>query len=368
MFKPVQVSKTPTVERLLKLWAQRYKPDLSYVFIQSNSEAYASLIATASEKGRALTARKLNDNLLDINTQMACIQTKSLYSQSNVLEFNETKEITILSFQIYKKLLEIYQKPSVAGALLTAELSIVNSHYDSDDFSWFGIAALEEMTWELSPILLAFQEQHRLSQDWRTLGFMTTLFNFANKLILNKLTPIEKVLLEPYLKFVEELAALPWLRVCAAAAKHDFDSPAYQVIEQMLPLAQNIAKTVYSRLVYMFPEHYSRRGKLTEPGVRHSCIRDLNMFQAYLWLCVLEENFVAIESELVTLCVMVMESVEVKWYMTEKWSQVLIEEILNRLQLEQQALLKPYIEGLQAAFFQERYRLGYQEQPIEVMV
>ncbi|MEI2583974.1 hypothetical protein V5G28_035960, partial [Scytonema sp. PRP1] len=199
-----------------------------------------------------------------------------------------------------------------------------------------------------------FQEQHLVSKDWRALGFMTTQLNFSNKLILKKLTPPEKVLLTPYLKFVEEQIAMPWHRVCAAAAKHELGSPMLTLVQQMLPVCGDVAKTVYRRLAELLPNHRSRRGGLSDPEVTYSCLRDLNMFQAYIWLCLLEQSMAPLKNELLPLCQMVIQGVQIPWEMTEKWCQVLADEMMSRVNPEQQDLLLPYIEGMQQIFFEER--------------
>jgi hypothetical protein len=82
------------------------------------------------------------------------------------------------------------------------------------------------------------------------------------------------------------------------------------------------------------------------------------MFQAYLWLSVLEESIKPVEQELVPLCVMVMPIVEVKWEMIDKWKQLLIDEIESYVQPEQKHLLLNYTQGMEQAFFEARKRLG----------
>ena len=213
-----------------------------------------------------------------------------------------------------------------------------------------GIPDITKLATELEPVLLEFQEQHVASKDWRALGFITTQFNFTNKLLLPKLTLVEQVLLGPYLKFVEEQMALPWQRVCAAAASHQPDSPALNLVEQMFPAAAEIANTVYRQLSQLFCDHRSRRGGLGHPDVAHSCLRDLQMFQAYLWLCVLEESMTPVEQELVDLCVMVMQIVGVEWELMEQWNHLLMAELTRRVQPEQKYLLQPYTEGMEQAF------------------
>ncbi len=358
MLKTSQVVRTSSVERLLNLWTLRYTLDLSSVSLE-NLSSYNSLLEAASPEGRALTATKLKDHVLDINCQMAWIQTKTLYAYiPNILDLKEAKRITQFAFRVYRKILEIYQQQSLNPASLT-----VKPEANSLSMLW-GIPAIEELAYALEPILVVFQEQHLSSKDWRALGFMTTQLNFCNQLILKKLTIAEKVLFTPYLKFVEEQVAIPWQRVCVAAGKHDVDSPTLTLVEQMLPATTDIAQTAYKRLIQFFPNHRTRRGVLTEDAVARSCIRDLSMFQAYLWLCLLEGSITPVEQELLPLCEMVVEGVGIQWEMTEKWCQLLVHEVEWRVNLRQKALLLPYTQGMLQVFINERSRLGFQQQAV----
>ncbi len=358
MLKPTILSLTPSVERLLKIWAQRYKPDLSpLVALKDRTGVCASLSSAASSEGRAITAAKLGGFLLEIRSQMATIQTNDLYTYiPEIVKLSETQQLSQDVLLIYKKLIEIYQQRSPASAFLTEipEASAIDSL--GRDISTWELPAIEEMAAELEPLLLDFQEQHIALSDWRTMGFVTTLFNFSNHLIPSKLTVYEQVLMKPYFDFVEEQVALPWQRVCAAAASHRLTSPVFLIVEQMLPQAEEIAKAVYSRLVELLPELRSRRGELKDSGITHSCLRDLQMFQAYLWLCFLEGSMTPIEEELVDFCVMVMTGLRVEWKMTQMWNEILVEEIFDRISPEQQLLLQPYTNGLQQAFLSKRDR------------
>lgn len=357
MLKPTILSLTPSVEHLLKIWAQRYKPDLSpLVALKDRTGVCASLSSAASSKGRAITAAKLGGFLLEIRSQIATIQTNDLYTYiPEIVKLSETKQLSQDVLLIYKKLIEIYQLRSPVSAFLS---EIPASAMDSlgIDISTWELPAIEEMAAELEPLLLDFQEQHIALSDWRTMGFVTTLFNFSNQLIPSKLTIYEQVLMKPYFDFVEEQVALPWQRVCAAAASHRLTSPVFLLVEQMLPQAEEIAKAVYSRLVELLPELRSRRGELQDSGIKHSCLRDLQMFQAYLWLCFLEGSMTPIEDELVDFCVMVMTGLRVEWKMTEMWNEILVEEIFERISPEQRLLLQPYTTGLQQAFLNQRDR------------
>ncbi|MBW4633933.1 MAG: hypothetical protein KME30_19125 [Iphinoe sp. HA4291-MV1] len=349
-----QLVKTPSVERLTKLWAKRYTPDLSSRFLFQDPWLHRDLVEAASPAGRVKTVAKLQLPLLDVTCQMAGILAKELYEYiPNVLDLNETRQLSQYSHQVYIKLLEFYQQSSNSQQSILWAIA-----GNSLSLSEWGIPNIEQLATALQPILLEFQEQHILSHDWRTLGFITTLLNFCNQLLLKQLTPIEQIIIAPYFKFVEEQVAVPWQRVCAAAAKHQLDSPALALVEQMLSVSDEIAQVVYHRITELFPNHRSRRGGLSDPGVTHSCLRDLNMFQAYLWLCMLEENTVPMEQELAALCIMVMESVDVKWELCAQWIQSLVDEIMSRVTPEQSSLLQPHTQAMQEIFFEKRQRLG----------
>ena len=363
MLVTTKIVKTPSVERLLKLWAARYIPDLSSLYGDKVGPlSQEKLLQLTSAEGRALTVDKLHQRLIEVRCQLAGIQTKSLYAYiPNIVELSDTKKLTEVAFEVYVKLLEIYRRPSsnfpqvsplsrgnVEGASLASWTNLTKQA--------LGMPPIEELATELEPVLLIFQKQHTEAKDWRTLGFITTLLNFSNQLLSPKLTPLEQVLIKPYFKFVEEQVAHPWQRVCAAATQYPVDSLVFSIVEQMLPAAAEIAEIVYSRLIQLLPNHISRRGRLTDPGITHSCIRDLQMFQAYFWLCFLKGSMAPVEDELVDLCAMVLPGVEVKWEMTELWNQLLTEEILERATPTQRYLLEPYTKWLQQAFFKERER------------
>lgn len=352
MLKTTQVLETPSVERLLNLWAQRYTLGINQT--KNQNSLGSKLLESASSKGRALTATKLKDNILTVNCQMGWIQTKTLYAYiPNVMDLTEARRITQFAFRVYKKLIDVYQKSPCVDEALTDE-----------SFANFELPAIQELAYALEPTLLVFQEQHIASKDWRALGFMTTQLNFTNKLIAKKLEPSEKILLAPYLKFVEEQVAIPWQRVCAASAKYSVDSPEFRLVEEMLCSAPSIASSVYNRLLELFPDYRSRRGNLGDEDIAHSCIRDLTMFQAYLWLCLFEGTIAPIQQELLPLCAMVVQGVNIKWELTEKWWQVLEEEILNRINPQAQQLIQPYTKQIQELLWSGRHRLGYPEDSV----
>ncbi|MGQ4647785.1 hypothetical protein [Lyngbya aestuarii] len=359
MLKTIDTINTSSVKRLLRLWEKRYVPQLTSVYIWQDQSSRQELLTAASPEGRALTVTKLHKQIIKIRCELAGLQTNALYSYiPNVVNLWEARRLTQFSYQIYLKILDFYQKPSSTTFSTTDKLSVAAFQSSNVSVVSLGIPAIGELATALEPLLLEFQEQHKASRDWRTAGFMTTQLNLSNQLLLQKLTLAEQVLLKPYLQFVEEQVALPWQRVCAAAAKYSLDSPTLALVEKMLPLSDKIAQKVYQQLTQIFPDHCSRRGGLKEPDVAHSCLRDLNMWQAYLWLSVLEETTTAVEEELLTTCIMVMTGVEVKWELIEQWIKLLMDEIIAQATPSQIPIVFPYLIKIQELFFQRRMRLG----------
>lgn len=343
-----QLSQVPTVENLVSLWADRYLPDLSRLPIGDDPEVRHQLREAASKQGRTQTAVKLSDKSVERSCKLAGIRVKDLYTNlPETLAFKEAVELGRLASKIYLKLLELYQTPP--ATLPIPKEALWETYGDSSLVAW-GIPKIDKLAHTLEPLLLEFQEQHLISKDWQALGFITTQINFSNALLLEELSPVERVLISPYLNFLEEQVAVPWQRVCAVAAKHHLDSPAFALVKNMMPMTADVSLAVYERLYDLFPRHYSRRGSLSHAGVKHSCLRDFNMFQAYLWLCLLQGSTSAIQQELVALCVIVFESIGVPWKMVARANELILDEIWQRLNFEQQDILQPYIEGALKAF------------------
>jgi Phycobilisome protein len=341
-----QLSQTATVERCVQIWANRYLPDLSQLPIGDDPAARQALRLAAAPAGRSQTVAKLSKTLVEDRCKLAAVRVKELYEHlPQVCDLMEAVHLSQFASRIYLKLLEVYQVSALEADPLQPPPAASGS-----SLSAWGMPKIDQLAGTLEPLLLDFQAQHRASQNWRTLGFITTQMNFTNGLLLEQLSPAEQVLIEPYLTFLEEQVALPWQRVCAATANYSLNSPAFILVEYMLPMASDLAQQVYDQLCRAYPNQYSRRGKLEAAAVRHSCLRDITMFQVYLWLSVLEGNANVIEQELIALCIMVMERVDVPWQLTIKGTELMIEAILQRLDPFQKTVVQPYAEAMLTAF------------------
>ena len=348
------INKAP-VERLVTLWSKRYTPDLSSLSLENSKIMSSELIETASLKGREKTIAKLN-RLIEINCKCAGIQTSSLFSYiPNIVNLWESQCIAQLVGQIYDTVLEVYKDQSLSPAFLSEILKAATGDFsvyvqELRTMPGLELSTLKQLVKSLEGIYEQLRQQYVSSRDSRSIGFMSTQFHLSSRLLINRLTVSEKLLIAPYFKFVEEQVCIPWQRVCLAAAKHEINSPTLGIVQQLLPVSMDIAKSVHRQAVRLNPNHHSLRGKLDAPVVRASSIRDVEMFQGYLWLCVLEGNTSSVEEELLPLCKMVFPSINVTWELVEQLLPLLVTEIKLRVKPEQMKLVQPYTDTMEKLF------------------
>jgi hypothetical protein len=363
MLKTVAVApNTIATNRLMKLWTVRYLPDLSILTQPGKRFPSADLVATASPQGRLKTIEKVS-RFLQISCEMAGLETNSLYAYiPNIVHLSETRRIACSVKQVYDRTLEIYAQQESPGHFL----KFIDS--SPDLFSkiampFLMLPAIPCLVAELEPLLLRLQAEHLTVQDSRAIGFLTTQFHFSTRELLKQLTPYEQVLLSPYLRFIEEQVCIPWQRMCAAASSHFSSSPIVALVEYLVPRCHEIAHATYQQSVSHYAKAHSRRGEFSRSDIAASTIRDLTMIQGYLLLSLLEQNIAAIEQELLPLCVMVFPSVGVAWGLVEQTLHWLIEEILRRLDQNQQALILPYTQSMQSLFADACTLVSSLEQP-----
>jgi hypothetical protein len=354
MLKTVTVApNTLATNRLMKLWTVRYLPDLSALTQPEQRFPSAELVTAASPQARLKTVEKVS-RFLQISCEMAGLETNSLYAYiPNIVHLSETRRIACSVKQVYDRTLEIYaqqQSPSHFLKFIDSSPDL----FGKVAMPFLMLPAIPCLVAELEPLLLRLQAEHLTVQDSRAIGFLTTQFHFSTRELLKQLTPYEQVLLSPYLRFVEEQVCIPWQRMCAAASSHFSSSPIVALVEYLVPRCHKIAHVTYQQAVTQYAEAHSRRGKFSRPDVAASTMRDLTMIQGYILLSLLEQNIVAIEQELLPLCVMVFPSVNVAWSLVEQTLHLLIEEMLRRLDLDQQALILPHTQAMQALFADAR--------------
>jgi hypothetical protein len=319
-------------------------------------------MTVASPQGRSQTFDKLQ-RLIKIDCECAGIKTDALFSYiPNIVNLTESQQIAQCVLQVYQQALELYTQQSPPPNALDALSQTVTSSSSAGELDisshafiqWttraLKLVGIDQIAMAIEPGLHKLREQHLLSKDRRSIGFITTQFHFSTQSVLRRLTLPEQVLLRPYFRFIEDQTCMPLQRVCAAAARYNFDSPTLSLVGQLLPASQEIASNVYRRAAQLYPNHRSLRGGLNNPDVMISTLRDLQMFQGYLWLCVLEQSMAAAEQELLPLSILVFPSVSVSWDLVRGMLELLVEELVRRVTPELASIFQPYTQALQQLF------------------
>jgi hypothetical protein len=349
MLKTARVIDTTSANRLVELWTNQYLPDLSLLPQEKGEFPVSELVETASSEGRAKTVDKVLQ-LLQLNYEQAGLATHTLFLYiPNLVDLADARRIAHHVGQVYATTLGIYQRQQPPSHYL-GYINTSSSLFSKLARPSLMLPSIYQLTAQLEPILLRLQKQHFYSSDPRTIGFITSQFHFSTRALLKQLTACEQILLMPYLKFIEEQVCIPWQRLCAAAARHQPGSPTLLMIEHLLEMSSDIAQSVYDQALQNYPNHRSRRGNLSDPGITASTLRDLRMFQAYLWLCVLEGNMSVIEEELLPLCAAVFPNISVRWELVEGMLCLLETEIHLRLNSEQSDRLSPFTQDLRQLF------------------
>ncbi|MFB8789489.1 MAG: hypothetical protein U7123_11700 [Potamolinea sp.] len=342
---------------LVQIWSERYVLDLSAIDSQDKQVTISELVKISSTEGRKQTVAHLK-RLGQINCEAAGMKTDILFSYiPNVVNLTEAERLAKSAWQVYEKGLEVYEQQSPIFASLTTDSSqLVDSIYLSSTvlkqqpIPVLNQSAIEQLVIAIEPVIQQLRQQLLSAKDSRTLGFMSTQFHLSTELILKRLTRPEQILLKPYFEFIEEQVCIPLQQICAAAGNYYSGSPTLKMVEQLLSKSRDIANSVYQRAVKLYPNHRSLRGTLNTPGVMESSIRDIQMLQAYILLCVLEGSMVAVEQQLIPLSILVFPSVSVTWKLVEQGLQLLADEMMSHINPVQQKLLLPYTQAMQQLF------------------
>jgi hypothetical protein len=153
-----------------------------------------------------------------------------------------------------------------------------------------------------------------------------------------------------YVKVLDDHLYMPLQRAYRAAAKHSGDSIALQSVRMLMSMVDQIAERIVDRVISIYPRYTCHSGLLSHPHVRTSSIRDVEMFQVYMWVCLLENDLQALEEELFPLCVMIYPQLNVSWELVRQMVGLLRREVQNCLSSEQAKFCEPYYNILPSMF------------------
>lgn len=200
--------------------------------------------------------------------------------------------------------------------------------------------------------------QKYTSIDRRAIGFVSMQFHYTGQKLLEWLLPREQLLWTPYLKVMDDHMYMPLQAAYEAAANHSYHSPALIAVRQLLPVSSQIAYYVCKQVRQSFPNYRTYSGPLTEDKVKTASIRDVEMFQVYLCLCVLDQELSSVQRELFPLCVLLYPRLKVSWRLVQEMLRVMGWEMHKRLLPENMATFLPYLYTLTEMFSFEVFQEG----------
>ena len=89
---------------------------------------------------------------------------------------------------------------------------------------------------------------------------------------------------------------------------------------------------------------------ISSPQIRISSLRDIEMFEVYLCLCVLEKNVASIQEELFPLCIMLYPPLKVSWELVRTLLRLLSQEMHSYLDQQHVTVFEPYLLALNEMF------------------
>ncbi len=317
---------------LAVLWARKYYMSIiNRKAAEQLKQASPSLSDLASKEGRQQTAASLLKHL-PLASAQAWTLTEKLLSQEvnahgidpdllNPLQIAEDSRI------LFQKALDAY-----AEGLTPRRLSVVVGSESG-----------------------AIRKKYT-AHDPRVIGFVSMQFHYTGQTLVEGLTLPEQALFSPYLKVMDDHMYMPLRDAYQAAADHPLDSPVLRAVQRLLPVSSAIARNVCDKIRRINPTYQSYNGRLSAEPVKTSSIRDAEMFQVYLCLCVLEENIRSVQRELFPLCVMLYPPLKVEWRLVQDMLQALTWEMADQLQTEDMAIFVPYLRLLSDMFSKEVFK------------
>jgi hypothetical protein len=356
--KPVSdFSSKGSVESLALQWAKKYMYNLA-VEEDEQTKDPNDLAAVVSQAGREKTAYKLTESLRSIsakawNKTEALLEREVKRHRINPALINPW-EIAADSFGIYQKALDVYRQQTVSRPLsLVMKLANEgNPIYEQALQLYTEQVAPSQLSTVISSEIGAVRKKYT-SVDPRVIGFVSMQFHYTSQSLLDMLSSSERVLVGAYFKVIDDHLYMPLQRAYDAAANHDYDSNALVAVQKLLPLSTQIAKKIADRVIQMYPNYRSYTGLLSESVVKISSIRDVEMFQVYLWVCALEGNIAAIQQELFPLCAMLYPTLNVQWEIVRQMLYLLGQSISTILTPKEADALTPYYQVMWHMFSPE---------------
>ncbi|MDB9526829.1 hypothetical protein PN498_12590 [Oscillatoria sp. CS-180] len=189
--------------------------------------------------------------------------------------------------------------------------------------------------------------------DPRVIGFVSMQFHYCGQLLLKNAPESETTTLQQYFKVIDDHLYMPLQRAYEAAGNYTYDNPRLRTVQALLPNCTTIAHSIVQRVNQLYPNYTCYSGRLDSEPVRISSVRDVEMFQIYLWTSVLERNISAIAQELFPLCVMLYPTFNVNWELVRQMISLMEKAFIQCVEPEQIKYYQPYHRALWKMFSPE---------------
>lgn len=189
--------------------------------------------------------------------------------------------------------------------------------------------------------------------DARVIGFVSMQFHYTGQLLLEPVAPLHRAVLRLFFKAIDDHLYMPLQRAYGAAAEYDYKGVELQTVRRLLPESSRIAQAIVSQVHQAFHNHRCYSGPLNALAVQAASIRDVEMFQVYLWVCILEKNIHSVQQELFPLCVMLYPTLNVSWEMVRHMLNHLDSTVYSLLNPDQWQVCAPYLGAMHQIFSPE---------------
>lgn len=186
--------------------------------------------------------------------------------------------------------------------------------------------------------------------DPRVIGFASMQFHYTGQLLLQELPFDQREALGLYFKAIDDHLYMPLQRAYDAAAQYPYQAVELRTIRRLLASSGAIATGVVHQVLQAFPSHHCYSGPLGSAQVQTSSLRDVEMFQTYLWVCLLEGNVNAVQQELFPLCIMLYPVLNVRWELVRYMLMLLDHELSRHLSPQEWKLVREYMNSVQVMF------------------
>ncbi|WP_271253004.1 hypothetical protein [Pseudanabaena sp. Chao 1811] len=338
-----------SVPSLANIWAKKYiqnlQGDSTKQEIQSNN-----LAEILSPERRTSTAANLLQSLRFSSAQA--------WAKTENLLIGQLK-----SHGISPDLIDPWQIATDSRILLDQALKVytANAEHRLVEIDWLvdgqnlkmetytQLPTIGQLSVAIAPTVGQIRQKYT-SEDPRILGFVSMQFHYSGQILMNSLPPLEQLVVNSYFKVIDDHLYMPLQRAYEAAANLDYNDIALESVRQLLPLTSEIARQVSQKTLIMYSDYRCYSGELSSPQVRISSLRDIEMFQVYLCLCVLEKNVAAIQQELFPLCIMLYPPLKVSWELVRTLLRLLNQEIHSCLDEQHVKVFDPYLIALGEMF------------------